>query len=107
MTKAQEHAIERIREMVISWAGENGEIKEWKAEPVDYSETIFLTFTCGMIGDEGTLAEVIARDRAHLFIGVRGGAWYYADSKRGKRDRVRRRFEWRSIGQPIIDQWGR
>lgn len=78
MTNAQEKklaSIKRNAEEDLFFGGpEKYEIKRWEIK--DYQSFVSLVLETGMKGDEGTLAEVFARDRAHLFIGPRGGTTY-------------------------------
>lgn len=80
MTQAQEKAINRIRKLVEKECGEAYEVKKWIVSECEYFVDVVVEYGC--IGDEGTLAELIARNRAHLFIGKRGGITYYATGKR-------------------------
>ena len=98
MTKAQENAINRIRTMVDEFNGEHEEIKEWEVLPLDYSDTIFLSVTCGYKNDERSL-KVLFRNHFCLFIGVRGGIWYYPDGRR-----TRKHFTKSRIWSVIYDQ---
>ncbi len=80
MTQAQEKAINRIRKLAEQECRDRYEVKEWKVSECEYFVDVVVEM--GLTGDEGTLAELIARDRAHLFIGKRGGITYYATGKR-------------------------
>lgn len=75
MTSAQERALKRVERMVKStFYDDKCEIKEWKVSENEY----FVALLCewGRKNDEGTLAEIFARDRCQLFIGKRGGIRY-------------------------------
>lgn len=99
MTKAQEKAIERIRTLVEAECGDRYEIKEWNIAEFPYF--VSLVSETGLIGDEGTMASIFARDRAHLFIGKRGGITYPV-IRNGKQ--TNRRFKGYSILQAVVDQ---
>ena len=60
----------------------NYEIKEYTVRGYDSFVSVILEV--GMVGDEGTLAQVYARDRVHLFIGKRGGITYPSSDENGK-----------------------
>lgn len=47
------------------------EYKRWDVRPVGHK--LSLVAEIGRIGDEGTYAQLLARDRRHILIGVRGG----------------------------------
>lgn len=73
MTTAQDRTISRIRrdaERMHSCAGY--EIKQFDVRETDHG-TVSVYVSVGLIGDEGTVAEVIGRDTALIFIGPRGG----------------------------------
>lgn len=87
MTKAQEATIERMRkeaERCFSYGRpESYEIKYFTVK--EYPEFVSLVIVSGRKGDEGTMAELVCRDRVHLFIGKRGGVTYpYFDMKKEK-----------------------
>ena len=83
MTKAQENAIARIKRMAEQTLcySEDYEFKEWEVKENEYFVSVLLE--TGLKNDEGTWASIIARDRAHLFVGKRGGITYPV-SKNGK-----------------------
>lgn len=100
MTKSQEKAIEKIRKLgeELFWGrADEYEFKEFDIKELNYG-TISLVVETGMKNDEGTLAAIFARDRAHLFIGKRGGITYYDKTCN------RKRFEGYSLLQAVIDQ---
>lgn len=91
MTKSQEKAIERIKkitENTLFFNDTDYEIKTWKITECEYF--VALQLVTGMKNDEGTYAEIYARDRAHLWIGKRGKITYPITKKNGKL--VRRTF---------------
>lgn len=101
MTKAQENAISKIRRLVESeLLSDNYEIKEWKVEDCKYFISVVVEY--GLKNDEGTMASILARDRAHLFIGKHGGVTYPVTNKDGRT--VQRRFKGYSILQAVCDQ---
>lgn len=73
MTKAQEKMVNRIRKDAETMCGNGGyEIKEWEVKENEWgSVSIYLEI--GLIGDEGTMAEYIGRDKLQIFIGPKGG----------------------------------
>ena len=73
MTKAQQVKVDFIRhEMETLFS--NYEIKDF--EVTDHKSFVAVYAISGMIEDEGTMAEVICRESAHVFIGKRGGITY-------------------------------
>ena len=75
MTKQQERKVNMIREQAENLHGKHSseyEIKEWKVEENEFFVSVVVEV--GMIGDEGTMASIICRDRLQVFIGKRGGA---------------------------------
>ena len=105
MTKQQERRIEEIREIMLNLVGyrETKEIKEEKIEELFYG-AVSMVIEVGNIGDEGTMAELYCRDRAHVFIGPRGGCFTYAKAKSGANKGQLVRYEdnvrgviWRSV----------
>lgn len=99
MTKSQEKAIERIRKLVESELYDWREIKKWEVEEREYFVSVYVEYGCK--DDEGTMAELLCRNDAHLFVGKRGGITYpvYKDGKQ-----VRRQFKGYSILQAVVDQ---
>lgn len=110
MTRAQEQAVARVRKLVereikgIYGDKDCYEIKCW--EITEYDSFIALVVEYGMKGDEGTLAEVIGRNRAHLFIGKRGGITYPVSKKlkSGEYKHYTKHFKGYSILQAVCDQ---
>ena len=76
MTKAQENAVARIKRLAEQtlFFSEDYEFKAWEVK--EYESFVSVLLETGLKGDEGTWASIIARDRAHLFIGKRGGITY-------------------------------
>lgn len=77
MTKSQQKMVERIRkdaERMTKELHKNGEFKTWEIDENEYFVSVYVVV--GGVGDEGTLAGVICRERCHLFIGKRGGVTY-------------------------------
>jgi len=100
MTKSQEQALERVRALVESeLLSDEYEIKIWEISDCKYFISLVVEY--GLKNDEGTLASLIARDRAHLFIGKRGGIRYPV-SKDG--ETIYRVFKGYSILQAVCDQ---
>lgn len=75
----EQKAIEWLHERIMYHQGggrigttDQYEYKQWNIERI-HSKAISLIVEVGQKGDEGTMAEVFARDRRHIFIGPRGG----------------------------------
>lgn len=82
MTKYQERRIAQIENIMMNLVGhpETKEVKEKSIE--DLGHCISMVIEVGEIGDEGTLAAVFCRQRAHIFIGKKGGCSTYTNSRR-------------------------
>lgn len=85
MTRAQERALEQLKERFVGFYGyaEEKEIKECKV--TEYGENgkadiIYVYMQVGYIGDEGTNQEVFCRNQLSVCIGVDGGYFKYSDS---------------------------
>lgn len=107
MTKSQERAIERIRALAerhMNSCFKEGEIKEWEVE--DWEYVVSVVVEIGGKNDEGTLAEYMCRDRAHLLIGKKGGIKYPVSKqlKNGKYKHYYKTFKGYSILQAVCDQ---
>ncbi len=63
--------------------GREREIKEFKVEAQDYNDDVCVTLEVGMVGDEGTLAASLARDRWLFWVGPRGGMKSYIWTESG------------------------
>lgn len=100
MTKSQEKAVAKIKALVEKdLYSDDYEIKTWEVEENKYFVSVYVVY--GMKNDAGTLAALIARDRAHLFVGKRGGITYLV-SKNGRH--YKKRFKGYSILQAVCDQ---
>ena len=66
MTKSQEKAIERIRKLVENNLRNSQEIKMWEIKEHETFVSVYVAY--GLKNDEGTLAELFCRDKAHLFV---------------------------------------
>ena len=99
MTKSQEKAIERIRKLVESEIRDRYEIKVWEIKEYETFVSVYVVY--GLKNDEGTLAQLVCRDKAHLFVGKRGGITYPI-YKKGKQ--ITRQFKGYSILQAVCDQ---
>lgn len=105
MTNAQEKALERIKKLVEKeFYSDQCEIKRWDMNENEYFVSLVVEY--GLKDDEGTMAEIICRDRCQLFIGKRGGITYPVSKfmKNGKFKNYEKRFEGYSILQAVIDQ---
>lgn len=102
MTRAQEIALRKIRKLTDSiMFGDKWEIKEWKVTENEYFVAVIVE--TGMKGDEGTLASLLCRERAQLFIGKRGGIRYPVYNTKSSKY-VEWRFNGYSLLSVVIDQ---
>jgi hypothetical protein len=99
MTKSQEKAIEGIRKLVERDLRDSQEIKMWEIKEHETFVSVYVAY--GLKNDEGTLAELLCRDKAHLFVGKRGGVTYPI-YKNGRQ--IERKFKGYSILQAVVDQ---
>lgn len=101
MTKAQEKAVERIKTMAKKdlFFGDNWEIKKFEVTELEYFVSVYVQ--TGIVGDEGTLASIVARDSCHLFIGKRGGITYPYTGRNGW---TRKSLQGHSLLKVVIDQ---
>lgn len=79
MTQAQEKRIESIRkdlEYEFFNNHKNPEIKKFEVKELEYG-SVSLIAEVGSVGDEGTCAEILCRERIHVFIGKNGAITYY------------------------------
>ena len=83
MNQTQIKKIDRIKQAaILEWVKDNDhEIKIWKVE--DYGYFVSVVVEVGLKGDEGTFASLIGRNRAHIFVGPKGGLSYI--TKKGKK----------------------
>ena len=76
MTNAQEKTLEKIKKEIPGFDFYNQpelyEIKRWEVKETNYG-CVIVNFVTGLIGDEGTPANVFCRKHRQLFIGTRGG----------------------------------
>lgn len=105
MTKQQEAALKKIRRLVENYHSpsvrDKYEVKQYDVNENEYSIDVYIVI--GMKNDEGTMAEIICRDHAHLFIGPRGGITYPV-SKNGHHYKKRFRGYDYSLLETVIDQ---
>lgn len=107
MTNSQKKAlnnIKRLAEEHMNSCFKDGELKQWDVEENEYFVSVVVEI--GGKNDEGTLAEVFCRDRAHLFIGKHGGVRYPVSKqlKNGTWKHYEKVFEGYSILQAVVDQ---
>ena len=105
MTNAQERALAKIEKLVKNgFYSDDMEIKKWEVNENEYFVSLVLEY--GLKNDEGTLAEVFARDRAQLFIGKKGGVRYPVNKllKNGKFKHYEKRFKGITILEAVCDQ---
>ena len=103
MTQAQERAVERIKGMAKKQLmyGDGYEFKVWQVEELNGCGIVSVVLETGLVGDEGTLAQVFGRDRAHMFVGKRGGVTYYDYKSKAQ---VNRRWNWASLHEIVLAQ---
>lgn len=107
MTKSQERAVEKIKKLAEDYMNKcfnNGELKEWEVEENEYFVSVVLEI--GNKDDEGTMAAIFGRDRAHLFVGKRGGVTYPVSKQliNGTWKHYTKVFKGYSILQAVVDQ---
>lgn len=90
MTQAQERRVESIRkdlEYTFFKGHKNPEIKKFEVEELDCG-LVSLIAEVGGVGDEGTYAAIMCRERIHVFIGKNGAITYFPFSiKNGAKSR--------------------
>lgn len=89
LTTKQTAAIELIRSRILSvrygHTAAKFEIKRFEITmPKSEKGLAFVFVECGMIGDEGTLAERVCRDRRHIMVGRNGGTELLNPRKKGR-----------------------
>jgi hypothetical protein len=86
MNKAQEKVINDFRTALLEQASNGGrtpvEVKRFDSTVA--GDSIQLIIIVGMVGDEGTQAEVYCRDLRQVFIGQRGGCRCRVVGRNGK-----------------------
>lgn len=107
MTKAQERKIEVLKNMAIDtlFYGKDKskyEFKRFEVKNVFDTNIVEVIIETGLVGDEGTMAAIYARDYCQLFIGTKGGVTYYPSHKVDKK--MRKRTLKGSILSAVIDQ---
>lgn len=105
MTNAQIKAVEKIKRLTENELySDRYEIKTFEVKESEYSVSVYVVY--GLKDDEGTMAEVYCRDRAHLFVGKRGGITYYMTKKlkNGAWKTYKKVFKGYSILQAVCDQ---
>ena len=105
ITKSQEKAIERLRRDAVDslFFGDDYEFKAF--EIIEGKYNISIVIETGMIGDEGTMAEIFGRDRAQFFIGKRGGIHYWRERKHKRNDEDNFiKVPYNRMLQAVIDQ---
>ena len=79
MTQAQKRRIESIRkdlEYEFFNGHKNPEIKKFEVQELEFG-SVSLIAEVGGVGDEGTYAEILCRERIHVFIGKNGAITYF------------------------------
>lgn len=81
MTNAQQKSIEVLKNEFFKYYSyghlEEYELKEIYIEEWKDTETVYIRLEIGLIGDEGSLAEVFARNSTAVCIGKKGGYFSY------------------------------
>lgn len=89
MTNLQKKALETLeREFFKYYSYGRPEIHEFKEKHVEEWEdlgVVYVRLEMGLIGDEGTLAEIGCRDTTHVMIGKRGGYFGYRERTHKKK----------------------
>lgn len=83
MTNAQNKAIETLKSSffkAFSYKANEYEFKEVFVEEWNDTGIVYVRLEMGLIGDEGTMAEIFARNSTAVCIGKRGGYFSYRDS---------------------------
>ena len=90
MTKYQERRVAQIEEIMMNLVGhpETKEVKEKSVVELSDTGVVSMIIEVGAIGDEGTLAAVFCRQRAHIFIGPKGGCYTYSNSRKDKKQLI-------------------
>lgn len=88
---------QKAKDELFFGGSDNYEIK--KLETKEFDSFVSVVIVTGLKGDEGTMAELVARDRVHVFVGKKGGITWYDNKGRTKywRDRP-------SILRVVVDQ---
>ena len=99
MTKEQERKVKEIEKIMMELIGhpETKEIKEEEVNEIGYG-IVSMVIEVGEIGDEGTMAEVLCRQRAHIFIGPKGGCYTYSKARSGKNKGKDVRYDDNALG---------
>lgn len=86
MTNSQIKTLIKVLHMAeeLNYKKGSYEIKEYEVTELECG-LVSVVLETGRKGDEGTLAELICRQRVHLFIGKRGGITYYDKNVKSKR----------------------
>ncbi len=78
MTNTQTKKVELIKKLFINHLfNETYEVKTCEVKPLSSTDLVEIYMVSGLIGDEGTYAELFARDRIHAFVSPRGQITYY------------------------------
>lgn len=75
---------ERILDAKYGHTKASYEIKVFEVNQLDDCPLVFLTIETGRIGDEGTMASCLCRDRRLIAIGVNGGCRLLNPKRKGK-----------------------
>ena len=77
MTNAQQNTINALRRAMLKRMSLDGlREAEVKHEDIDHREgagSVFFILEVGVVGDEGTMLEIVGRNRRQFMIGERGG----------------------------------
>ena len=77
MNKRQEATAKLFLDALLNQSSNGGrtavEVKRFEISPTEYSNDVQLLVVVGLVGDEGTQAEIYCRQFRQVFIGPRGG----------------------------------
>lgn len=76
-TKQQTSTLNDVIDFLTKGYLNNYEVKKLKVTTSENWKHVFVSLEIGMVGDEGTMAEIVCRDHYQFFIGPRGGMFYY------------------------------
>ena len=90
MTTKQNVAITKIARAALDRIGNHAELKDWVVTHL--SRLTFVRVETGRIGDEGTMAAALCRQRGHFIVGKHGGIVSMESTfgKRGRRTNARK-----------------
>ena len=88
MTPKQQARIDQIKQILLARrygsTAASYEIKRFEIQERDDSDLVFLAVESGLIGDEGTMAALLARDYRLIMVGPAGGVELLNPKKKGR-----------------------